>query len=165
MASLRPLSRTRQPECAQHCWSRTNVASVGGSWPPAVHPARFPDSCTPVLDTLAQLQAAEADVAAEVETVRNDALRFGLECGVAFLQDTMKPEDRAVAERLFAAGAIQVRCCAGRAYVYSPHAMRLPARGSALWRQATDRVAVVWANAKGACEWLCHTQSCQTPLR
>jgi hypothetical protein len=49
-------------------------------------------------------------VAAEVETVRDPALKYGLEFGVAFLHDIMRPEDRAVAERLFAAGTVQV-CC------------------------------------------------------
>jgi pre-mRNA-splicing helicase BRR2 len=54
------------------------------------------------------LQAAEADIKAEVETVQNSALQYSLGEGIAFLQDTMAPEDRAVAERLFAAGAVQV---------------------------------------------------------
>lgn len=43
-----------------------------------------------------------------MDTVRDPALKYGLEFGVAFLHDIMKPEDRAVAERLFAAGAVQV---------------------------------------------------------
>lgn len=57
------------------------------------------------------LQAAPEDIATEIETVRSDALRFGLAEGVGFLQDTMNPEDRVVTERLFAAGAIQVCLC------------------------------------------------------
>jgi hypothetical protein len=48
-------------------------------------------------------------VAAEVETVHDPALKYGLEFGVAFLHDIMRPGDRAVAERLFASGAVQVQ--------------------------------------------------------
>lgn len=47
-------------------------------------------------------------MAAEVETVHDPALKYGLEFGVAFLHDIMRPGDRAVAERLFASGAVQV---------------------------------------------------------
>lgn len=47
-------------------------------------------------------------MAAEVQTVKDPALKYGLEFGVAFLHDIMRPEDRVVAERLFAAGAVQV---------------------------------------------------------
>lgn len=45
-----------------------------------------------------------------METVHDPALKYGLEFGVAFLHDIMRPGDRAVAERLFASGAVQVRC-------------------------------------------------------
>jgi hypothetical protein len=62
-----------------------------------------------MLTILLPTQGDEADVAAEVETVRDPALKYGLEFGVAFLHDIMRPEDRAVAERLFAAGTVQVQ--------------------------------------------------------
>ncbi len=56
----------------------------------------------------AALQAAEADMAGELGRVGDEALKYSLEHGVAFLHDTMAPSDRAAAERLFATGAVQV---------------------------------------------------------
>ncbi len=54
------------------------------------------------------MQAAEADIAGELARVQDEALKYSLEYGIAFLHDTMAPSDRAVAERLFASGAVQV---------------------------------------------------------
>lgn len=54
------------------------------------------------------LQAAEADIKADLERVSDEALKYGLGFGVAFLHDTMAPSDRAIAERFFASGAIHV---------------------------------------------------------
>lgn len=54
------------------------------------------------------LQAAEADIKADLDRVTDEALKYGLGFGVAFLHDTMLPSDRAIAERLFSSGAIHV---------------------------------------------------------
>ena len=48
-------------------------------------------------------------IAADVEDVRDRALRYSLENGVAFLHKTLSAPDQAAVRRLFASGAIQVR--------------------------------------------------------
>ena len=47
-------------------------------------------------------------IAADVEDVRDRALRYSLENGVAFLHKTLSPADQAAVRRLFASGAVQV---------------------------------------------------------
>ena len=49
-------------------------------------------------------------IAGDVEEVRDRALRYSLENGVAFLHKTLSASDQAAVRRLFASGAIQVRC-------------------------------------------------------
>ena len=47
-------------------------------------------------------------MAADVEDVRDRALRYSLENGVAFLHKTLSAPDQAAVRRLFASGAVQV---------------------------------------------------------
>ena len=53
-------------------------------------------------------QVPRDDIQSRLDLVKTGALRAGLEGGVAFLHDTMAPEDRKIAEDLFAVGAVQV---------------------------------------------------------
>ncbi len=54
-------------------------------------------------------QVPAETVAGDVEEVRDRALRYSLENGVAFLHKTLSAPDQAAVRRLFASGAVQVR--------------------------------------------------------
>jgi len=58
-------------------------------------------------------QVPAESVAGDVEEVRDRALRYSLENGVAFLHKTLSAPDQAAVRRLFASGAVQVRGSCG----------------------------------------------------
>lgn len=51
----------------------------------------------------------EADLTPYLDKVRDAALKHALRYGVAFLHETMTPQDQSIVSHLFSAGAVQVR--------------------------------------------------------
>ena len=56
------------------------------------------------------MQIPEAEVEPYIADVRDKALQYSLQQGVAFLHKTMAPGDQQAVWRLFDSGAVQVRC-------------------------------------------------------
>ena len=65
--------------------------------------------CKRLLNLAAAVQVPADSIAADVEEVRDRALRYSLENGVAFLHKTLSAPDQAAVRRLFDSGAVQVR--------------------------------------------------------